>query len=181
MSVFVSSRISFISQTHNRIEPSGPVGGVVAEKEADRDGNGNSEHDPQERQRSRHRRHCRSYDQSNQRPCHDTNDTPGKAQDGGLDQELRTDIGLPGADWHSTANPAGSLEVRDLDYALQRLPAEQREVVLLVGLESMSYAEVALALGIPVGTVMSRLSRGRERLRSLMAGVKPEARLRVVR
>jgi RNA polymerase sigma-70 factor (ECF subfamily) len=74
-----------------------------------------------------------------------------------------------------------SLEVRDLDYALQRLPAEQREVVLLVGLEEMSYTEVALALEIPVGTVMSRLSRGRERLRALMAGTQPGAKLQVVR
>ena len=62
------------------------------------------------------------------------------------------------------------LEIRDPDYALQRLPAEQREVVLLVGLEEMSYAAVALALDIPIGTVMSRLGRGRERLRSLMPG-----------
>ncbi|CAL8478342.1 RNA polymerase sigma factor [Caballeronia sp. S22] len=74
-----------------------------------------------------------------------------------------------------------SLEVRDLDYALQRLPAEQREVVLLVGLEEMSYAEVAVALDIPIGTVMSRLSRGRERLRALMAGTQPSAKLKVVR
>jgi len=74
-----------------------------------------------------------------------------------------------------------SLEVRDLDYALQRLPAEQREVVLLVGLEEMSYAEVANALSVPIGTVMSRLSRGRERLRSLMAGAQPGAKLKVVR
>jgi len=74
-----------------------------------------------------------------------------------------------------------SLEVRDLDYALQRLPAEQREVVLLGGLEEMSYTEVALALEIPVGTVMSRLSRGRERLRALMAGAQPGAKLQVVR
>ncbi|MGO4305634.1 RNA polymerase sigma factor [Cupriavidus sp. RAF12] len=64
-------------------------------------------------------------------------------------------------------------EMRDLDEALQRLPAEQRAVVLLVGLEDMSYAEVALALDIPIGTVMSRLSRGRERLRVLMAGEAP--------
>ena len=63
-----------------------------------------------------------------------------------------------------------SLEMRDLDYALQRLPVDQRQVVLLVGLEELSYAEVALALDIPLGTVMSRLSRGRERLRALMAG-----------
>ena len=53
-----------------------------------------------------------------------------------------------------SANQTQSLEVRDLDYALQRLPADQREVVLLVGLEEMSYTEVALALDIPVGTVM---------------------------
>ncbi|SPB13609.1 RNA polymerase sigma factor [Caballeronia novacaledonica] len=74
-----------------------------------------------------------------------------------------------------------SLEVRDLDYALQRLPAEQREVVLLIGLEEMSYAEVATALDVPIGTVMSRLSRGRERLRALMAGAQPNAKLKVVR
>ncbi|BBU32109.1 RNA polymerase sigma factor (plasmid) [Burkholderia sp. THE68] len=78
-------------------------------------------------------------------------------------------------------NQMRSLEVRDLDYALQRLPAEQREVVLLVGLEEMTYAEVAIALDIPIGTVMSRLSRGRERLRTLMAGTQPSARLKVVR
>jgi RNA polymerase sigma-70 factor (ECF subfamily) len=74
-----------------------------------------------------------------------------------------------------------SLEIRDLDYALQRLPAEQREVVLLVGLEEMSYADVALALEIPIGTVMSRLSRGRERLRALMTGTQSSAKLKVVR
>lgn len=78
-------------------------------------------------------------------------------------------------------NPIRSLEVRDLDYALQRLPAEQREVVLLVGLEEMSYAEVANALDISIGTAMSRLSRGRERLRALMAGTQSSAKLKVVR
>lgn len=79
------------------------------------------------------------------------------------------------------ANQINSLEVRDLDYALQRLPADQREVVLLVGLEEMSYADVAIALGVPIGTVMSRLSRGRERLRALMAGTQPGTKLKVVR
>ena len=74
-----------------------------------------------------------------------------------------------------------SLEVRDLDFALQRLPLDQRQVVLLVGLEEMSYADVAQALEIPIGTVMSRLSRGRERLRALMAGAQPGAKLQVVR
>ncbi|KJK11416.1 RNA polymerase subunit sigma-24 [Burkholderiaceae bacterium 16] len=79
------------------------------------------------------------------------------------------------------ADQTRSLEMRDLDYALQRLPAEQREVVLLVGLEEMSYADAALALDVPIGTVMSRLSRGRERLRALMAGAQPASKLRVVR
>ncbi len=63
-----------------------------------------------------------------------------------------------------------ALEIRDLEAALARLPAEYREVVLLVGLENLRYEETAQVLGIPVGTVMSRLSRGREQLRRLMAG-----------
>ena len=62
------------------------------------------------------------------------------------------------------------LELRDLNKALRRLSTEQREVVLLVGLEQMSYEEVAKVLAIPIGTVMSRLSRGREHLRAMMAG-----------
>ena len=57
---------------------------------------------------------------------------------------------------------------RDLDNALQLLSGEQRQVVLLVGLEGLSYAETAEILEIPVGTVMSRLARGRDRLRTLM-------------
>lgn len=57
---------------------------------------------------------------------------------------------------------------RDLDRGLQALPDEQREVLLLVGLEGLSYAETADVLEIPIGTVMSRLARGRERLRREM-------------
>jgi DNA-directed RNA polymerase specialized sigma24 family protein len=48
------------------------------------------------------------------------------------------------------------------------LPEEQRQVILLVGLEGMRYEEVAAVLDIPIGTVRSRLSRGREMLRRLM-------------
>jgi RNA polymerase sigma-70 factor, ECF subfamily len=91
------------------------------------------------------------------------------------------DENVPETEYAIPATQTGTLEVRDLDYALQRLPAEQREVVLLVGLEEMSYADVALALDVPIGTVMSRLSRGRERLRALMAGAVPRANLKVVR
>lgn len=52
--------------------------------------------------------------------------------------------------------------------ALEELPADQRQVILLVALEGMSYGEVAETVGVAQGTVMSRLSRGRERLRRLM-------------
>ena len=64
--------------------------------------------------------------------------------------------------------PAADGAGRDLDRALQLLSGEQRQVVLLVGLEGLSYAETAEVLAIPVGTVMSRLARGRGRLRMLM-------------
>ena len=68
------------------------------------------------------------------------------------------------------ATQQDALLLRDLDKALRQLPDEQREVVLLVGLEQLPYDEVARMLEIPLGTVMSRLSRGREKLRALMTG-----------
>ena len=68
------------------------------------------------------------------------------------------------------AAQAERLALRDLDASLAVLPPEQREVLLLVAIEGLAYAEIALVLGIPIGTVMSRLSRGRERLRGLMNG-----------
>jgi RNA polymerase sigma-70 factor (ECF subfamily) len=74
-----------------------------------------------------------------------------------------------------------SLLVRDLDRALTRLPVEQRAVLLLVTLEEMSYEEVARALGIPIGTVMSRLSRAREKLRVMMSGQTSATKLKVVK
>jgi RNA polymerase sigma-70 factor, ECF subfamily len=58
--------------------------------------------------------------------------------------------------------------VSDIRRALMKLPDDQREVILLVGLEQLSYAEAAFAIEVPIGTVMSRLSRGRERLRQLL-------------
>ena len=83
---------------------------------------------------------------------------------------------------HPVAAAQGErLAVLDLQAALERLPVEQREIILLVALEDMSYAEVAVTLGIPVGSVMSRLSRGRERLRSLMEGQPDPVRLKVVK
>jgi RNA polymerase sigma-70 factor (ECF subfamily) len=73
---------------------------------------------------------------------------------------------------HSTQG--ASLQLRDLDRALARLPEEQRQVLLLVGLEGMRYEEVAAVLEVPVGTVRSRLSRGRDTLRRLMDIKVPE-------
>ena len=61
-----------------------------------------------------------------------------------------------------------SLQLRDLNRAIGRLPDEQRQVILLVSLEGMLYEGVTEILGIPIGTVRSRLSRGRETLRVLM-------------
>jgi len=74
----------------------------------------------------------------------------------------------------------GPLDLQDLQRALSTLAPEQREVVLLVALEDMSYADVSRALGIPMGTVMSRLSRGRDRLRKVMNAEGPKAGLKVV-
>jgi RNA polymerase sigma factor (sigma-70 family) len=73
------------------------------------------------------------------------------------------------------------LLVRDLDRAIAQLPAEQRAVLLLVTLEEMSYEEVAHALGVPIGTVMSRLSRAREKLRAMMLGQSAAAKLKLVK
>jgi RNA polymerase sigma-70 factor (ECF subfamily) len=67
------------------------------------------------------------------------------------------------------------LELRDLERAIAKLPEEQRSVILLVGLEGMRYEEVAAVLDVPVGTIRSRLSRGREALRRLMGIVPDEA------
>jgi RNA polymerase sigma-70 factor, ECF subfamily len=64
-----------------------------------------------------------------------------------------------------------ALEHRDLLRAFATLPEEQRSVLFLVGVEDLSYGEAANVLGVPVGTVMSRLSRGRDRLRQLLTGL----------
>jgi RNA polymerase sigma-70 factor (ECF subfamily) len=72
------------------------------------------------------------------------------------------------------ANQEKRLELRDLDRALSLLPDEQRTLILLIGLEGMDYETAAKVVGVPVGTVRSRLSRGREGLRRLM-GIKADS------
>lgn len=73
------------------------------------------------------------------------------------------------ADAPVAATQEDGLALRDLQAALDQLSDEQRQVLLLVALEGLRYAEVAQLLDIPVGTVMSRLSRARERLRQVLA------------
>jgi RNA polymerase sigma-70 factor, ECF subfamily len=80
------------------------------------------------------------------RAAFDSRDTASQAVQGGQEQPLR---------W------------TELLRTLNCLPEEQRVVLLLVSVEDLSYTEVARVLGIPIGTVMSRLARGRERLRQL--------------
>ena len=65
----------------------------------------------------------------------------------------------------ATTDPTASRQLYELERALGQLAAEQREVILLVGLEGFSYEDAAKVLAVPVGTVRSRLSRGRESLR----------------
>lgn len=68
----------------------------------------------------------------------------------------------------ATTDPTAARQLYELHRALTQLPEEQSQVILLVGLEGVSYEEAAAILQIPVGTVRSRLSRGRDLLRKLM-------------
>ena len=67
----------------------------------------------------------------------------------------------------ATSDPTAARQLRELEDAIARLPMEQREVVLLIGLEGIRYDEAAEILCVPIGTVRSRLSRARETLRKL--------------
>jgi RNA polymerase sigma-70 factor (ECF subfamily) len=79
------------------------------------------------------------------------------------------------------SSPVDMLEVADIDAVIRRLPGEQREVLLLVAIEQLSYGEAARVLGIPVGTVMSRLHRARERVRVMLGGELAAGVLKVVK
>jgi len=74
------------------------------------------------------------------------------------------------------AAPASDGSGRDIERGLALLPAEQREVLLLVTLEGLSYREAAEIQGVPIGTVMSRLSRARSALRAHLEGEMPQLR-----
>ncbi len=77
-------------------------------------------------------------------------------------------VELPETIDEMTADTSTSkLELRDLQQAISELPLEQRKILLLVTLEGLPYQQVADMLGIPIGTVMSKLSRTRQHLRKL--------------
>ncbi|MGN6770805.1 MAG: sigma-70 family RNA polymerase sigma factor [Rhizobiaceae bacterium] len=87
---------------------------------------------------------------------------------------LSLDI-LPGDPASPDAQP-GRLALAETARAMQALPLDQREALLLVAVEEMSYAEAASALSIPVGTLMSRLARGRTALRQMTEAGAPKLR-----
>lgn len=76
--------------------------------------------------------------------------------------------GVPDSQFATPAVQGAGLEQRDILSLVDTLPEEQRSVLLLIGVEELSYADAAAVLDVPQGTIMSRLSRGRERLRRMM-------------
>jgi len=84
-------------------------------------------------------------------------------------QRRGTHVELDEATLPSTrALQESGLEVQDILTTLHQLPEEQKSLLLLVGVEDLSYDDAAKVMGVPVGTVMSRLARGRQKLRALL-------------
>jgi RNA polymerase sigma-70 factor, ECF subfamily len=83
-------------------------------------------------------------------------------------------------DMGTPAPQPGHLALVELDRAIGALPLEQKEALLLVTLEGLAYADAAAVLGIPTGTLMSRLGRARASLRQL-TGTPQEPHLRSVK
>jgi RNA polymerase sigma-70 factor (ECF subfamily) len=88
-----------------------------------------------------------------------------------------------GAAWQVPvpARQFARVELAELMQSVGRLPVEQREVLLLAAVEELRYEEIATALGIPIGTVMSRLSRARARLRETHGEAAPGGALKIVK
>jgi len=82
----------------------------------------------------------------------------------------RRGAGMATGDTHPSVAPEqeAGLQARDVLAAIDQLPEEQKSLLLLIGVENLSYEQAARVLAIPVGTVMSRLSRARQRLRTFM-------------
>lgn len=82
-------------------------------------------------------------------------------------------VGLEALDLYREMPPRDHVAVIDFDRAMGKLSVEHRQVLLLVGLEGLNYREVAEELDLPIGTVMSRLARAREKLRRAMEEIRP--------
>jgi RNA polymerase sigma-70 factor, ECF subfamily len=99
-----------------------------------------------------------------------------------FDEEMHSlgDDDSPYGMGRSDLNPESILsrgdDIRLLDRALQALPVEYREALVLREIEDLSYKEIANTLDVPIGTVMSRLARARERLRARLAAADPDQR-----
>jgi RNA polymerase sigma-70 factor (ECF subfamily) len=87
----------------------------------------------------------------------------------------------PGGGWEIPvrATQSDRVELTEVMMHIRRLPTEQREVLILAAVEELRYEDIARLQGIPIGTVMSRLSRARERLRRMLA--EPPAPLKVIK
>jgi RNA polymerase sigma-70 factor, ECF subfamily len=91
------------------------------------------------------------------------NDVRRSNRDGG-----NVDVNEMAAVLVANTDPTASRKLRELERGLALLPMEQREAILLVGLEGLRYDEAAAIAGVPIGTIRSRLSRGREALRQIL-------------
>jgi RNA polymerase sigma-70 factor, ECF subfamily len=87
----------------------------------------------------------------------------------------------PAAGWDISvrATQSDRVELAEVLMHIERLPAEQRDVLMLAAVEELRYDEIARIQGIPIGTVMSRLNRGRQKLRHMLA--EPPARLKMIK
>jgi len=93
-------------------------------------------------------------------------------------QRVRQTAALSPPDEAVDTDPARRIELQQVLDALDQLPEAQRRPIVMVAVEGMSYAEAAKALDVPLGTLYSRLGRGREALRRLLDGAgKPRLRL----
>lgn len=87
--------------------------------------------------------------------------------------DAEDDNGRPFLQPSGDDDPTRRIELQELMRQVQQLPREQREVLMLVAVHELRYDEVAVVLGTPIGTVMSRLSRARAKLRSMAARQPP--------
>jgi len=81
---------------------------------------------------------------------------------------MTVDVDEVGTDLVAVSDPTASRQISELEAAIARLPEEQRQVLLLIGLEGIRYDEAAAVLDVPIGTVRSRLSRARDALRKML-------------